>query len=174
MKITISIFLILASITLSAQHPEIQISEDEVVELGIKELVVRLDSAASGYTLPFDTIKYISFNEKSGKKIEEIGFTSDVYYIQNKVEYHYFQDSIEILRIDSSFNGPAFLMDVDTTIIIHIFEENRLKKVKYYPWSKNNKLDWTGQQFMNMITKEELKGKRRLMNLGNPKCLELS
>lgn len=143
MKKNISIILILFSINLSAQHPEILISENEVIERGIKELIVTLDSAASGYTLPFDTIKYISFNKETGKTVEEIGYTSDVYYIQNKVEYHYFKDSIEILRIDSSFNGPAFLMDVDTTIVIHLLEEDRLKEVRYFPWSKNNKLDWT-------------------------------
>jgi len=142
MKKLIPIILMFISINISAQHPKVFITESQIIEQNITELTVTLDSAAKGYTLPFDTIKQISFDQ-SGKKIKEIGYTSDVVYIQNKVEYYYFKDSTEILRIDSSFNGPDFLIDVDTAIVIQLMKEDKLHKVKYYPWSKNNKLDRT-------------------------------
>ena len=149
MKNLIIIGLTFISINLSAQHPEIQISEKDAIEFKITQLIVTLDSATDGYTLPFDTLKFISFDKESGKKLKEIGYTSDVYYIQNKKEYIYFKDSVEILRIDSSLNAPAFLTSVDTTRLIHLMENGKLKTVKYYPWSKNNKLDWTKQYFYN-------------------------
>lgn len=118
------------------------LNEQTVREHNIGRVLVTLDSAATGYNLPCDTVTSVWYNPE-GKPVQEIGYTSDVVYIQNKTLYQYAPDSVKILHIDSSFEGHDLMVGVDTTVVVKHYKNNLLKQEKHYPWWLQRKLEWT-------------------------------
>ncbi len=140
---------IITTLNLYSQSPKVSISDKEITTYNIKRLTITLDSSSNNYRLPFKELKSIHFDAKTGKKIKEIGYISDVYYIQKKIIYKYFKDSLKTLEIDSAFEEPNKFISIDTTTRIKFFDKGNLSLIKYYPWSKRGNLEWTKSLIYN-------------------------
>ncbi|MEL6720223.1 MAG: hypothetical protein AAFP82_16040, partial [Bacteroidota bacterium] len=101
-----------------------------------------LDSASEGYKLPFDTLRSITFDSQ-GRKILDIGYTSDVVYIQNTTKIYYRQDTVITIRTDSSLSSDELMQGVFKSKYEEIYENKQLVQRAYYPSRLKGKAEWT-------------------------------